>query len=734
MKTMIENMSISKKLPIMMVALAILNIAAVMFISGKLTIANSVKEAEEKLLTTADIKEDALKAYLASIEQDLIVTAQNGFTKEALKDFSVSWEMIDGNPTEYLQNAYLPDDLDAAKRIDVMKAKDGSIYSEYHSQYHPFFKEMLEKRGYYDIFLFDTKGNLVYTVFKELDYATNMYSGQWKDTDLANAYKAALNGKERSASFFDFKPYEPSYGAPASFISTPIFDNGRKIGALVFQMPIDGINDIMKKVDTLGETAVNVIVGRDGLFRNNPYAGKRENGDVILKDIFDKDLLERAFAAGEESYGENDKYTYGSDPMEFYGVEYMIITKLEKQEIMAPIIRNQLKIIMVALVILAVIALISLLVARTISKPLTRQVDVMGPLSKGDFSVDVPDQGRGDEIGMIAKAVQAFKENGLRVKQLEAQQAAQKVQAEQDKKAAQMKLADDFDGRVGGVISELADSAVNMTSTAQQMQASSQQTAEISTTVASAATEADSNVQTVAAAAEELSASSSEIARQIDAVAKKSSAASQDAQETSKSVNELNVLADSIGEVIGTIKDIAEQTNLLALNATIEAARAGEAGKGFAVVADEVKKLANETATKTEEIDERVNRIQEAIRNSVTAMDKIISNVSEIDQATTTVASAVEEQNAATAEIGRNVTEASTGTQQVSSSIIQVQQNASESGEASNDVLNAASQLKSQADVLRQQVEGFLNEIRGDANQAVASENTDDVEEETEAA
>ena len=153
----------------------------------------------------------------------------------------------------------------------------------------------------------------------------------------------------------------------------------------------------------------------------------------------------------------------------------------------------------------------------------------------------------------------------------------------------------------------------------------------------------------------------------------------------------------------------------MALNATIEAARAGEAGKGFAVVADEVKKLANETAEKTEEIDSRVNRIQEAIRSSVIAMDKIITNVSEIDEATTTVAAAVEEQNAATSEIGRNVNEASTGTQQVSSSIVQVQQNASETGEASSSVLASASELKEQSTVLQQEVTAFLDEIRGES-------------------
>ena len=277
---------------------------------------------------------------------------------------------------------------------------------------------------------------------------------------------------------------------------------------------------------------------------------------------------------------------------------------------------------------------------------------------------------------------------------------------------SKVRLAEDFETRIGTIVEQLAGSAAIMTESAATMHAASERTSRSSVTVSSAAVQADANVQTVASAAQELAASSSEISRQIENVAQRASSAASEANATRNVVGELSGLAGAIGAVIATIKGIADQTNLLALNATIEAARAGEAGKGFAVVADEVKKLANETAQRTEQIDQQVARVQDAIKRTVGAMETIIESVSDIDGATTSVASAVEEQNAATAEIGRNVSEASVGTGQVTSAMHDVRETAEEAGRTASGVLASATALKDQAESLRSAVRTFLSDMR----------------------
>lgn len=712
-----SNMKLSVKLPLMMVGFVVISSAISFIVTQQLTSKAAIKASENKLEAITQARFQAVNDYLASIEQDMRALSQSDYVRQALNDFRGGWAMLQGDRTEYLQQQYIennPNPLGEKHNLDY--APDGSIYSQVHAKYHPWFRHFLTLRDYYDIFLISPEGDVVFTVFKELDYATNLYNGEWKDTDLANIFKMAkANAGKEDVSFVDFKPYAPSYGAPASFISAAVMQNNNLMGVLVFQMPIARINAVTAPPSSMGKTANMYLVGTDMLMRTQGT----EEGDVILKQSVDEEGVKRALE-GETGTGiEMDSHTgdmavLSFTPIDFLGTRWAMVAEVSMQEMMEPIKRMEKALFIGIMLTLLAISILSYFFARNVVNTISSMVSAMKKLANGDLNTEVPALEKRDEIGDMAKAVQVFKENAMEMKRLEMEQEEQKKRAEKEKKAAMQKLAADFDQRLAGVISSLTSSAGNMQATATQMNDASTKTTNLAQMVAAAATQADANVQTVASATEELTASSQEIAQQIAAVASMANTASMEAAVTSDAVNELKQMAESIGEVVSAIRDIAEQTNLLALNATIEAARAGAAGKGFAVVADEVKKLANETGEKTTQISERVSSIQEAINNSVNAMAKIIENVQKINDATTSVSTAVEEQNAATSEIGRSVAEASTGTQEVSRNIVTVQETAVETGDASQVVLSAAEDLAGLSDDLKVQVDAFLHEIRGD--------------------
>ncbi len=361
---------------------------------------------------------------------------------------------------------------------------------------------------------------------------------------------------------------------------------------------------------------------------------------------------------------------------------------------------------------IVILILLGFVLSRGIATPISRMTDAMKTLASDNLAVEIPAQGRKDEVGQMAAAVQVFKDNMIETERMRTEQEETEKRTEAERRQMMLDLAAKFEVSVGGVVEGVASAATELQSTAQSMAATSEETSRQSTAVAAASEQATQNVQTVAAATEELSASVREISQQVT---KASVMIKDGVQQTAKSVEQVQGLtsaAEKIGTVVQIISDIASQTNLLALNATIEAARAGDAGKGFAVVASEVKALANQTAKATEEIAVQIKAIQEATQISAQSIRSITETIGKVNETATAIASAVEEQGVATQEISRNVMHAAQGTQEVSDNIGGVNLAAQQTGSAATQVLASAGELSRNGEVLKAQVAAFLQEVR----------------------
>jgi len=349
-------------------------------------------------------------------------------------------------------------------------------------------------------------------------------------------------------------------------------------------------------------------------------------------------------------------------------------------------------------------------IGRGITRPLAGMTSAMTRLAGGDRGIEVPAKDNTDEIGAMARAVEVFKQDAIAKHEMEEKQTRE--QAAQARRQEEIGQLVGFFGRsVSGVFSTLANASANMTQRSTALEQSATETGSQTTLVMSEVEQTAATVQTVAAASQELSSSIEEIGRQAGESQRISTAAMQQSDEVVQKVAELRTAAEQIGTVVELINSIAGQTNLLALNATIEAARAGDAGKGFAVIASEVKSLAAQTAKATDQIGGQIGAIQSATLRAAEAIQGIADTVRKVNEIAMAIAAAVVEQAAATQEIARSVELVSGNTANVAQSMERVKGAVSDNSETATEVKRTASTLSQEAGTLSGEVKDFLTAL-----------------------
>lgn len=388
----------------------------------------------------------------------------------------------------------------------------------------------------------------------------------------------------------------------------------------------------------------------------------------------------------------------------------ILFTGVKKEDVFATANSLVMDIASVSLLLVAVMAVLGLLIARSMTRPISALAQLTASLARDEQISAVPYRDWKNEIGNLASAIDVLREHADERARLVAEQRQQ--QADRD---ARQKRIDDliraFNSDVAAAVSTVSGCAANLETTAEALTRVSASTTERSSSVAAASAQATSNVTTVAAASEELARSISEIASQIVVTSTNMGKAAEAAEATNVKVAGLASAAGKIGEVVTLITQIASQTNLLALNATIEAARAGEAGRGFAVVASEVKTLAAQTEKATETIAALVNEMQASTNDAVVSIDQIARTIAEVNSMTTSMAAAVEQQGVATNEISGNVQQAAQGTRHVSETVAGLTQAADGAATSAASVLTASRDVGENARALKVRIDRFLCDV-----------------------
>ncbi|SHF08779.1 methyl-accepting chemotaxis protein [Marinitoga hydrogenitolerans DSM 16785] len=629
----------------------------------------------EKLLAVINKTNIALHQYFKSIENFLNLNANRKIIISDLKKLEIVFHELEhdyGDSKKILQSAYI--DLNpypTGEKFKLVELSDTNLkaklksYDDLHKTLHPIIKRFIDIENFYDIFLISTDGDIVYTYYKERDFADNVFSDNLKDSNLTSLINILKEKNNNSVQYVDYKPYAPSNGTPASFVGKALYDNGKIIGYFVIQLPIDKIDSILQEKTGLGKTGETYLVGNDLLMRSN---SRFEKNTILRRKV---DTISAKKALNDESGWaiikdyRNIKVLSVFMPFKYNNIDWALIGEIDYSEVTEDSKKAVIFVSIASLLIAIITIIASIIFTKKLITPLKLITQAFEKISNGDLTVKTKTSGN-DEFAIISTELN--------------------------------KMTEKLNSTVKDIvdISEvLNNTSTNLAAISEENNANIEEISSQTEVINENTNVLSSDVEELSSGIEEIASNSHNISSSTQNLLNITIESSENAASGQKSMNDIidnmknveektsnvsNVIANlsqkaaNIGEIVDTISNITEQTNLLALNAAIEAARAGEAGKGFAVVADEIRKLAEESRKATDKISEILSDIQEnsneaniatndakrvvsLMYQSVEVANKkfndIFEKIETIKQFTETIASSVEEQSSATEEMAR---------------------------------------------------------------------------------